>query len=481
MSLRLPVLLFLLSAGMAPAQDRVTLLRDTSRLGVSLHRYQHRFPPALPTYVEAGRPRQRGLFDRQPGLFLDSVQARQRAFVRFRDRQQKQRLPTGLTADIQAFVRSDGQYERVFCRFNTDTLSSEQELTSLNLLGSWYASHPFGFQTPSGFYYRTQLPLGPAASVRTIRRGPGYINTLAQARQTNRPDTVTVLALNQLELARIPEEVYRFQNLTELDLSRNQLTNLPARLTAHLPRLQRLSLLYNRLVDDSVAFTPNRQLLALNLQGNQLTRVPPTVRANRALESLWLGNNSLTRLDTRPLRRLRRLTDLNLYNAGLTALPRTIRQLKRLTVLDLYYNKLTALPRQIGQLRRLEQLALSYNELSALPGRLRRLTRLQTLYVHHNRISTLPPDLHRLRQLNTLDISHNWFTVPPPQLGQLPALVELSLNNNNLQEFPMVLTSLPALRKVFLSSNPVVAPDALQRATGPLIRGLEARQVQVFY
>ena len=111
-------------------------------------------------------------------------------------------------------------------------------------------------------------------------------------------------------------------------------------------------------------FASNKHLKALNIQGNELTLLPGTVRLNRRLESLWLGNN---RLQTADFRGLRRLTDLNIYNAELTNCPTSVARLRRLKVLDLYYNNITELPARLSRLRKLEQLAISHNKLKHLP------------------------------------------------------------------------------------------------------------------
>ena len=59
-----------------------------------------------------------------------------------------------------------------------------------------------------------------------------------------------MLAFNQLKLRSVPDVVYQFPNLEEIDLSKNDLHELPARLTADIPTLKRLSVLYNRIPND---------------------------------------------------------------------------------------------------------------------------------------------------------------------------------------------------------------------------------------
>ncbi len=476
------LLLALVNAGQA--QDRIALLRDTTRLGISPYALQQRYPStharitARPGSMTSSKP---GAFDNKGKQFLDTLNAVQQRFFRFIDARQK-RLPVlGLVVETQEYVNADGTYDQVLCHFLTDTLSSEQELACLTLLAEWYAANPFPLKSKAGFWRQSHTQLGSLKQKRKIIRGPGTINTLATARQTDRPDTVKVLALNQLDLVSIPDIVYRFPNLEELDLSTNQLTQLPARLTSDLPRLRRLSVLRNDISDDSVFFTKNKHLTALNLQGNKLTRIPSSVQLNRKLESLWMGNNNLSELNTRPLHSLRRLNDLNLYNAGLSRIPASIKRLRHLTVLDLYYNKLTTLPKQLGKLKRLDQLALAYNDLTELPPALAKLKRLQQLYAHHNRISQLPPAFTRLRNLQKLDLGNNWITVAPPVLASLPALSDLDIAGNNIQEFPTVLFSIKPLKRVYLGSNPLFGQEAMSSPYAPQIRQLQARQTEVFY
>lgn len=477
-------LLLLVLVDVSQAQDRIALLRDTTRLGISPQALQQRYPPthtritARPGSTTSAKP---GAFDSKGKQFLDTLNVVQQRFFRFMETHKK-RLPVlGLVVETQEYVNADGTYDRVLCHFLTDTLSSEQELACLTLLAEWYTANPFPLKSKAGFWRQSHIQLGSPKQKRVAVRGPGIIITVAAAQQTDRPDTVKVLTLNQLDLVSIPDVVYRFPNLEELDLSKNQLTQLPARLTRDLPQLRRLSVLRNDIPDDSVFFTKNNHLTALNLQGNKLTRIPSSVRLNRKLESLWMGNNELSELNTKPLHGLRRLNDLNLYNAGLSRLPASIKRLRHLTVLDLYYNKLTTLPKQLGKLKRLDQLALAYNDLTELPPALAKLKRLRQLYAHHNRISQLPPAFTRMRNLQKLDLGNNWITVAPPVLANLPALSDLDMTGNNLQEFPTVLFSIKPLKRVYLGSNPLFGQEAMSSPYAPQIRQLQARQTEVFY
>ncbi|QJW90472.1 leucine-rich repeat domain-containing protein [Spirosoma taeanense] len=465
-----PLLFFLLLAFSLPglAQVNVMLLRDTT-----LHQVRR-------SVLDRNYTSLMNLFKTQPQGALKAMQANWNQFNEFMKKRTD--LPKkGFDLSIYAYYRPNGQAQYVLVDPHRPVPDSVLR-TMVQALTDFYATTTFPASGTAPFRLMTGMMYGSSYTPpRTIRRGPGMISTLEAAQNTTRPDTVTMLAFNQLELRTIPEVVYRFPNLEELDLSKNSLHELPARLTANIPTLKRLSLLYNAIPNDSVFITRNNHLISLNLQGNRLTRIPSSVRRNRRLESLWMGNNALSEVDIQTLRRLRRLNDLNLYNAGLTRIPKTIGRLKQIRVLDLYYNKLTELPRQLGRMKQLEQLAVAHNDLKELPPSLAKLRRLRVLFAHHNRISKLPDQFERLQSLRVLDIGYNWVTVVPPVLSSLPALEELSLNNNNIQEFPTVLNEIRNLRKVYLGSNPLFGREAMASPFAAQIKQLESRRTEVFY
>jgi Leucine-rich repeat (LRR) protein len=420
--------------------------------------------------------------NRQVKMFYDSMTARRSAFFKF-DERNKGRIPVrGTITENDVFVNSDGRIGLVICQFDTVAkLTPDQEEATLTVIQEWYQTYPTFFgKTTTGFQFQDWLMLGGFIEKRKVRSGPGIINTLESARNTTRPDTVKSLLLNQLELLSIPEDIYRFPNLIELDLSKNALHELPARLTTDLPKLQKLSLIYNKIPDDSVFFSPNKHLTSLNLQGNRLTNIPASVKQNKRLQSLWMGNNELKNLNVNSFRKLRRLTDLNLYNAGLTALPTGIGRLKRLKILDIYYNNFTELPRQIGRLRRLEELGASHNQLRELPESVGKLRRLRKLYVHHTQIGRLPESLARLQKLTLLDLSYDFFSTTPNVVDKLMRLEDLDLSNNNLQTLSVGLGALPNLQKLYLRENPILRTAADLQPYLPIIERLEAQKTEVF-
>jgi hypothetical protein len=381
---------------------------------------------------------------------------------------------------LDGYFQPNGQADLITYRLQSDKLwPDDQERILTGLIREFFATHQLtvrSYLIATPFHYDSFIMLS-SGQQRHVKPAKNTINDLSTAAQTNRPDTVTRLVFSGLHLDTIPALLYRFTNVEEIDLGNNNLTHLPARLTA-LPKLKRLNLMTNLLTEDSVNFSRNKHLVSINLQRNRLAHVPVTLRKNRRLTSLWLGNNDLLDVQAKTLRRL---NDLNLYNVGLTAFPKSLLRLKQLKQLDLYYNKLTSLPTQLGKLKRLEQLAVAHNDLSELPKTLPKLRRLQALYAHHNRISQLPPRLEQLNQLRVLDLGYNWFSVPPTTLTSLTALEDLDMSNNNLQELPASLAGMKQLKHFYLRSNPFIQRGAKTGPYAGIIQQLEANKTEVFY
>ncbi|WP_247234334.1 leucine-rich repeat domain-containing protein [Telluribacter sp. SYSU D00476] len=336
-----------------------------------------------------------------------------------------------------------------------------------------------GYSIAIGTLPDKRLNTVPNWNARRVRKGDSTLTTLPEA--TAMVDTARVkrLFLNQLDLKEVPSVIYRFPNLEELDLHGNNLSAAHIDV-ARLPRLKKLDLRENQLTNESLTITRNKTIQILNIQWNKFMDIPEAVRACTRLSSLWLGRNQLTELSDRSFRRLRHLHDLNLYQSGLTTLPRGIRKMRRLEVIDLYYNKLTELPASITSLRKLNHLAVSHNQLTELPRRMDRLRDLQVMYAHHNRLSSLPDPFGRLSRLRLVDLGYNWYTTFPPEIRQLTKLKELDISENNLAEFPEALLEMKQLEKLYLRGNPFLkkGPD---KKYGLLLDQMKTNATEVYY
>jgi internalin A len=240
--------------------------------------------------------------------------------------------------------------------------------------------------------------------------------------------TAPSINLRDLKLRRVPDSIVRVRNLQSLDISGNQLTELPE-FSAH-----------------------SSTLRSLYLSGNHLSRLPESIGQLKNLESFDVSGNQLGTLP-QSTARLTKLRSLYLSGNHFKSVPEPVSQLVGLRSLDISGNELTELPHFIGELTSLQYLYLSKNRLSALPESIGRLTKLQNLYLSRNQLTQLPESIGQLISLRYLYLSNNKIKILPESVGQLLKLQYLDLLSNELTSLPAGLRQLKALERLLLHRN----------------------------
>ena len=252
-------------------------------------------------------------------------------------------------------------------------------------------------------------------------------------------------------------------NLTILDLSANQLGELPANLFDTLTSLTRLDLDENELSDlRSEVFDALTALRGLDLSDNQLSGFRPGLfDALTSLTWLDLENNALTELDAALFTGLTALEILDLDGNALEGLPAALfTGLTKLTALSLIDNALTELDADIfADLTALTTLSLNDNALTTLDADIfAGLTNLTTLVLLNNALTTLDADLFNpLTNLTLLNLGNNALTELSPRIfTALTNLTGLNLNNNALTELPSgIFSGLTRLTAVLVDGNSI--------------------------
>lgn len=295
-------------------------------------------------------------------------------------------------------------------------------------------------------------------------------------------DTLKIkkIYLDNLELTKVPDAIYRFPNLEELFINSNWITALRIDFQK-LPKLTQLHANHNRISNDSLFFTQNKSLKILNLNQNKFIDIPDAVNNCKKLESLWLAANDLKSLSGSGLKSAKKVRDLNLYQTKISSVPKELKKLKRLQVLDLYHNELTEVPAGAIRLKRLTHLAISHNKIKFLPEKLYRLKRLHTLYAHHNWLASLPKRFANMQNIQTLDLGYNWFVSFPESIVKLKNLKELDFSSNYLAEFPTAILQVGNIEKLFLRGNPFLRDVDAEKRFGAQLGLLKDRNIEVFY
>lgn len=228
----------------------------------------------------------------------------------------------------------------------------------------------------------TTVPSGVPADTRELYIFQNGIETLVQD-DFGDLGQLEMLDLSHNELTQIPDAVFEpLSELKNLDLSSNHITNISKGSFSGLYQLERLYLYSNRIQSiQSNAFEGLGMLLELKLQKNLLTTLP-----SLRLPSLLLLDLSYNRIPALGPSDLQapHLEALRMKSLGLTSLDEEL----------------------MASFKNLHDLDISSNELIELPGALKFLKGLINLNLSNNPFGVLKIDiLKKLVELHELDLS----------------------------------------------------------------------------
>ncbi|XP_065534306.1 leucine-rich repeat and calponin homology domain-containing protein 1 isoform X4 [Lathamus discolor] len=173
------------------------------------------------------------------------------------------------------------------------------------------------------------------------------------------------------------------------DLSKNRLTEVPTEL-CHFVSLETLNLYHNciKIIPDAIV---NLQMLTyLNLSRNQLSSLPACL-CGLPLKVLIASNNKLGSLPEE-IGQLKQLMELDVSCNEITALPQQIGQLKSLKELNVRRNYLEVLPQELVQLP-LVKFDFSCNKVLVIPICFRKMMQLQVLLLENNPLQSPPAQI----------------------------------------------------------------------------------------
>uniref|UniRef100_A0A1A9X128 TIR domain-containing protein n=1 Tax=Glossina brevipalpis TaxID=37001 RepID=A0A1A9X128_9MUSC len=402
-----------------------------------------------------------------------------------------------------------------------------ERILSLDLQGADGASQ-LEIKCSDLYLFESQLPQAAFARLQTLDELKLISCKLLQLPNNafEGLSTVKTLAVNTYNsewgpsktLELFPDSLIGLKQLTELDLSDNNLRALPPGFLCPVGNLQVLNLTHNRIrgaenlgfadmncnggselqildashnelraISESWGISRLRRLQHLNLQYNNISELSGEALAG--LSSLRIVNLSNNHLETLPeglFAGSKELREIHLKNNELYELPKGLfHRLEQLLVVDLSANQLTSNHidnTTFAGLIRLIELNLAHNALTRIDYRtFKELYFLQNLNLRNNSIGHIEENAFLpLYNLHTLNLAENRLhTLDDKLFNGLYVLSKLTLNNNLISVIEAnVFKNCSDLKELDLSSNQLnEVPRALQDLA--MLRTLDLGENQI--
>ena len=250
----------------------------------------------------------------------------------------------------------------------------------------------------------------------------------------------------------LPDSIGNLQKLEELDASRNQINRISKKL-AKLKSLKILKLMSNNLSCFPSQILELKNLEVLDLSYNDIKNTSAYFEISdsnlNSLKLLNLEHNSLAHIPVALTRtQFELLETLNLNSNELRKIPPQIKNMLKLIELDLSSNRIQYIPKYIQVLKSLQNLNLSKNRLNKIHKGFNELSSLKTLDLSDNKLTEIPKSFGNLKGLSDLNLNRNNLIKLPNSIGKLD-LKYLGLLDNSLSELPERLLKNSILWAIF--------------------------------
>lgn len=261
------------------------------------------------------------------------------------------------------------------------------------------------------------------------------------------------LSHNKIKMARPQQSGESNVMLEKLNLSHNEESCFPEWLGDLFPALTSVYVVGNNMTKLPDSALKLRRLKTLDLSNNQLSEIPREfISECLALETLVASNNNLTTLPEIVAPSLTNLKTVRLNKNKLGdqsskkqfSFPRFLLTLPNVKVVDLSSNNLEDIPPPISwSTQQLKELVLSDNKIKklSLEGA-EKWAYLERLNLSDNCLKSVPGKIGELKSLTSLDFSRNTgITHLPDEMGRLSSLWDLQLTDLKLDLNSAILES----------------------------------------
>ncbi|KAM9469937.1 leucine-rich repeat neuronal protein 3 [Clarias gariepinus] len=300
----------------------------------------------------------------------------------------------------------------------------------------------------------TQVLLAQSNNIENIEKPLNYIVNLTEVNLSQN----NISSLHDIYLGHLPQ-------LLSLHVEENRITSLHDNCLVHLPNLQELYINHNLLSMISPgAFQGLDSLLRLHLNSNRLRVIRPEwFHALNQLEILMIGENPISQIQDMNFQPLGNLRSLVLARMNLTDIPdNALLGLHKLESISFYENKFAKVPQvALKKVQSLKFLDLNKNPIERINrGDFVDMNHMKELGINSmpNLVSIDSFAVSNLPELTKIEATNNprLTFIHPNAFYNLPMLETLMLNDNALSALHRVtVESLPSLQEVSLHSNPI--------------------------
>ncbi|KAG6441807.1 hypothetical protein O3G_MSEX001967 [Manduca sexta] len=290
------------------------------------------------------------------------------------------------------------------------------------------------------------------------------LNSIAAEVFEGLEQSLDFLSLSQNRILGFTGQQLKFVNLWFLDISDNQISNVPVEAFESIPSLTHLNMSRNWHINvlPQNVFQQNQALLSVDLSRNGLKALPVNLFSkNLNLEHIDLSHNLLQEISENSFKNLRNLTYLDLsYNNIVNIRTPSFVNVMSIQYLSLKGNQLSAFKGEFFNTgTSLEVMDLSDNQLSYLfPSSFKIHPRLREIILTNNKFNFFPSELiSTLQYLELVDLSGNELkNVDELDFARLPKLRTILLARNELETISeMAFHNSTQIQYLDLSNNKI--------------------------
>jgi Leucine-rich repeat (LRR) protein len=262
-------------------------------------------------------------------------------------------------------------------------------------------------------------------------------------------DSITRISILGNARRRLPDSLYLYKNLVELELIDFKLARLPRKLLRQ-SQFKKIAL-YNNFPERRLKLPKSSSITALTIRGDETGKLPKHYKAFRNLEFLALSRNNMREFPNTG--GCEKLKVLQLAGNSISLDKQPAKFSKSLWSIDMSLNRIVTVPSWIGEFTNARALNFNNNKIERIEPGIEKITGLQELSFYKNNLSEVPPMLYTMKNLRVIDLYYNHIRKVSPEISNWKDLEILYLANNEIYSIPEELGQLIKLRELYLHHN----------------------------